>query len=216
MVEWITLAVILVGICISATRLRGVRWLRITWQLIVVLYIGFTAGTVLSLASFFGWAQTGLPQGAASLVLLTVAAFAIPLFTKRNVYCSHLCPHGAVQQLALKFAKPRYSVPSRWRWLANLPLVLLFVALLVSVTHAPFSLVDLEPFDAYLFRIAGWATITIAVISFIASCFIPMAYCRYGCATGAMLEYVRLHAKSDQIGRLDLFVIAAIVLANLM
>jgi polyferredoxin len=59
-------------------------------------------------------------------------------------------------------------------------------------------LVDIEPFDAYLFPVAGWATITIALVGLAASLFVPMAYCRYGCPTGALLQFLRFNAASDR------------------
>ena len=47
------------------------------------------------------------------------------------------------------------------------------------------------------------ATITIAIVGLIASLLVPMAYCRYGCPTGAMLEFLRMNAKSDRWTRRD-------------
>ncbi|MEJ6524143.1 MAG: hypothetical protein QNL65_08200, partial [Opitutales bacterium] len=46
----------------------------------------------------------------------------------------------------------------------------------------------LEPFDGYVWEVAGVVTIAIALISLHTSAFVPMAYCRYGCPTGAMLK----------------------------
>ena len=56
----------------------------------------------------------------------------------------------------------------------------------------PVSLVDIEPFDAWVFRVAGWATITVAIVGLVASLFVPMAYCRYGCPTGALLKFLQV------------------------
>lgn len=207
---------VVVAVTVSASRLRSNRKLRFVMQLAMIIYLGFYAGTVLSMASFFGWSQAGLPRGAAPLVLLTIAAFALPIFAKRNVYCSHICPHGALQQLALRFAKPKLSVPKRMRWFQLLPGLTCLIAIGIVLSHAPFSLIDLEPFDAYVIRIAGWATITIAIFSFFVSCFIPMAYCRYGCATGAIIEYTRFHSKSDSLNRGDILAIVALIGACLL
>jgi hypothetical protein len=77
--------------------------------------------------------------------------------------------------------------------------------------QAPFDLAGLEPFDAYVVRSAGWATIAVALAGLVASLFIPQAYCRYGCPTGALLEFVRSHGRHDRFGRRD--VAAALLLA---
>ena len=74
------------------------------------------------------------------------------------------------------------------RALEKIPFLLLAVVVAAAIGHFSFSLVNLEPFDAYLFRIAGWITLTIAVVGLVASAFVPMAYCRFGCPTGAMLN----------------------------
>jgi polyferredoxin len=76
--------------------------------------------------------------------------------------------------------------------------MLLAWCVIVGMTTLGYSLVDIEPFDAYVFRIAGWATISIAIVGLIASRFIPMAYCRYGCPTGAVLQFLRFNADSHR------------------
>jgi polyferredoxin len=80
------------------------------------------------------------------------------------------------------------------------PFALLAVALIVATTGAAFSLVDLEPFDAWVFSVAGWPTLAVAVVGLLASFFVPMAYCRYGCPTGALLRFL---AHSDRWSRRD-------------
>jgi polyferredoxin len=163
---------------------------------------------------FVGWGQSGVPwQNAFGLVALAAAAIALPIAKGQNVYCSHLCPHGAAQQL----------LPRRWRikrippWLGRalrlLRPALLAWVLLVTLCNWPFNLVNIEPFDAYSWRAAAWPTIAIAIVGLIASLFVPMAYCHYGCPTGAVLEYLRRHRRSDRITRADVFAAGCLALA---
>jgi len=209
-----TVAVILAGLVIGLTSLRGNAKIRVCFQVLLIAYLGFCNGDLLSLAMFVGWAQSGIPwPNAIGLVMLALAAFALPITMRTNLYCSHLCPHGAVQQL----------LPRRWKWQQPLsahfrkcllwirPLLLVWVVL-VGYLSLPFSLVDVEPFDAYLWRAAAWPTIVIAVFGIVASFKIPMAYCRFGCATGAVLDYVRRHSRSDRLTRADLFAFVCFVL----
>jgi len=84
------------------------------------------------------------------------------------------------------------------------PLLLAWVVL-VTFLQLPFSLVDIEPFDAYAWRAAAWPTVAVAIVGIVASFKVPMAYCRYGCATGALLDYVRRHTRSDRLTRADMF-----------
>jgi polyferredoxin len=79
--------------------------------------------------------------------------------------------------------------------------------------HLPVSLAGIEPFDAFLFRIAGWATLVIALVGLVAAALVPMAYCRFGCPTGAMLDYLRYSARSDRFTRRDVVALALLALA---
>ena len=195
-----TMLVIIAAIVIGSTSLRASKRIRIAFQLTLIVYLGLIAGNLVSQAMIAGWAKHGVPlKMAPGLTMLVIAAFACPLFSKRNIYCSHLCPHGAVQQLIK--GRIRYQVKlghSVSKLLMLLPGLLLLWCLVVTMAALPFSLVDIEPFDAYVFRIAGWATIAVFVVGIVASLFVPMAYCRFGCPTGKLLDYLRFNARSDR------------------
>ncbi|MAG92310.1 MAG: hypothetical protein CMJ48_00950 [Planctomycetaceae bacterium] len=200
-----TFGVVLLGVVIGLTALRGRRWVRLPFQVLLIVYLGFVNGEVLSQAQLVGWAQSGAPwRNATGLVFLTAAALLIPIATKKNVYCHQLCPHGSLQQLVCRRIPWQVSLPRRLRrGLSLFPGLLLVWVLIVTLGGLSLSLVDVEPFDAYVFRIAGVATIGVAVVGLVASLFVPMAYCRFGCPTGAVLEYVRFTGRSDQWGRRD-------------
>jgi uncharacterized protein with FMN-binding domain len=210
-----TAGVIFVGLTIAFTSLRGKKQLRWCFQLVLIGYLGLINGDMLSQALIVGWAQNGVPwAGAGGLVLLTAAAFLVPITTRRNAYCTHLCPHGAAQHL-LKNRLPWQLRLPPWllRAFKMIPALLLVWCAIVAMAMLPFSLVDIEPFDAWVFRVAGWATTAIAVFGLVASLFVPMAYCRYGCPTGAMLDFLRFNSHSDRWSGRDWFVVAVGVLA---
>jgi hypothetical protein len=70
--------------------------------------------------------------------------------------------------------------------------------------NLPLNPASVEPFDAYLIQTAGWATIIVAIVGLIAAAFIPQAYCKYGCPTGTLLEFIRSHGHADHFARRDL------------
>jgi len=116
------------------------------------------------------------------------------------------------------------AIPRRWRpasglphWisrcLALLPFLLLVWVVIVAMQHRAFNLAAIEPFDAYVVRVAGWATLAVAVGGLVVSLFVPMAYCRFGCPTGAVLNYVRLQGPGDRFGRRDIAALALLALA---
>ena len=220
--QWGALAVIAVGLVTGCSRLRGRRFGRLILPVVTLTYLGFGAGAVLSQAQLWGWAAAGLPRGATVLLFLTAVALVAPVTSGRNVYCAHLCAHGAAQQLLAKAIRPQ-----RRRWLAPwrrglvvvlrrlhwLPAVLLALAAVTTIFGLPVSLVDLEPFDAYVPAVAGSVALMLFVVSLLASGLSPMAYCRHGCPTGALLEQLRLHGRSDRVswrdGLLGLCLLAA-------
>ena len=70
--------------------------MRIGFQLLLIGYLGFVNGDMVSQSLLVGWAQNGVAwRLAPGLVLLVAAAFLTPLLTRRQVYCHQLCPHGA-------------------------------------------------------------------------------------------------------------------------
>ena len=207
------IGIVAMGLIIGLTSLRGRKGIRIAFQIVVIVYLGLVNGDLLSMGMFAGWTQNGIPwQNAFGLVVLAAAAVALPIVARSNVYCSHLCPHGAVQQLLPRRWKQKTPMPrSLARLLIWIRPALIAWVILVTLLHLPYSLVDIEPFDAYAWRSAAWPTVCVAVIGIIASLRVPMAYCRFGCGTGAILQYLRRHSRSDRLTRADFFALACLV-----
>ncbi len=199
-------ALILVAAFVMAfTPLRGRAWCRHTHHALLVIYGGFIAGEMLSQGMLAGWAAHGTPwRNAQGLVLLAAVALLGPIFTSRQLYCHHICPHGALQQVVAKRLSFQWS-PSNGMdaMLSKLPFVLLAFVLFSVAFALPVDLNALEPFDAYLFRVAGWASILIAVVGLAWSLITPLAYCRYGCPTGALFKLLRFTGVADRFGIRD-------------
>lgn len=216
--DWGTALVLLGGLVMGFTNLRGKKWVRIPFQLVLIGYLGFINGDLVSQALLVGWAEHGIPwQKAMGLVLLSLAAVLVPIVSRQNVYCHQLCPHGAAQQL-LKHRLPwQPKLPNGVTlFLSFIPVALLAVVVIVPMLSLSFSLVNLEPFDAYIFRIAGAATLAIFIVGLVASLFVPMAYCRFGCPTGALLSYLRFQGQSDRFTRKDAAAIGLLAMALLL
>ena len=200
--------VVVLGVALAFSfveKLRGMPWVRRAFQVVLIGYVGFVNGQILSQSLLGGWTVAAVPwRLAPGLVLLTAAALVVPWATRRQVYCSHVCPHGAAQEWAGRLTKRRLKIPRGVdRGLRWLPALLVALVLFVVMFQLPLDLADVEAFDAYLVRSAGWATIAIAVVGLVAAAFVPMAYCKYGCPTGMVLSFVRSHGKADGFGRRD-------------
>jgi NosR/NirI family nitrous oxide reductase transcriptional regulator len=208
------------GTVLALAGTHGRPALRLGFQLLVISYIGFINGDLLAQSLFVGWAQNGVPwQTAPGLALLLAAALIVPWVSGKPVYCQQLCPHGAAQEIIHRVAprswrwKIRADVDRALRWLAP---GLLAVILIASIMLLPIDLADLEPFDAYLLRSAGWATIAIALAGLILAAFVPMGYCRYGCPTGALLTFLRAHGTHDRFSARDSTALFLTLLAALL
>ncbi len=202
------------ALLMAFTRLRGVAWLRHLHHAGLVIYGGFIAGELLSQGLLAGWGAHGTPwRSAPGLLLLAAVALLAPVFSGRQLYCHHLCAHGALQQLLARRLPWQLRLPPTVeRWLARLPFALLGLILVSVVLGWGLDLNALEPFDAYLFQVAGWASLVLAGVGLVAALFTPLAYCRYGCPTGALFKLLRVAGAGDHLGLRD--VLAALALAG--
>jgi thiamine biosynthesis lipoprotein ApbE/transcriptional regulator of nitric oxide reductase len=198
-------AVVAISLLIAFTSLRGRRPVRLVWQCVLIGYVGLASGQFISLALLGGWTTHGVALKAApGLALLGAAAFLVPWFARRQVYCHHICPHGAAQQLLGGLLRRRWMPPAPFvKWLERLPTVLLGAGLVAVLLGWSLNLASVEPFDAWVWRAAGIATLVIAIVGLFASLFIPQAYCRFGCPTGALLNFARSTGSADHWGRRD-------------
>ncbi len=196
------------GLLMAFVKRRAVQRLRPWYSVAVFLYLGLLTGDLLAESLLVGWAESGIPwRYSPGVVLLAAAAFLVPLGTRQPLYCQYICPHGHAQRWLMKVLPARWmlKLPKDVKWPAQaIPLMLLVVVLLVTFLDLPLDLAGIEPFDAYVIRSAGVATIAVAAVGLFAALFIPMAYCKYGCPTGLLLDFVRRRTGETRPGLRDL------------
>lgn len=211
-------AVLGVACVFTFTRLRRRMWLRRAFQLVLIGYLGFANGQILSQSLMAGWAASGVPwRLAGGLVLMLAAALVVPWATRRQLYCTQVCPHGAAQELLGRASRWRVRISGGLdRGLRWLPPLLIMLVIFVAMFGLSIDPADVEPFVAYQIFLASWVSISIAVAGLVASAFVPMAYCKYGCPTGYVLSFVRSHGKADGFGRQDVAAGAMVVVVAAM
>ena len=209
--------IVIAGTVLAFTGTHGRPWLRRAFQVLVIGYVGFINADLLAQTLMVGWAQNGVPwRTAPGLVLMLAAALVVPWASGKPLYCQHLCPHCHAQEFLARLVPKRWRIalPKNFaaglRWLPLLTLALILGVVLLVLPH---DLAAFEPFDAYAIRSAGWATITLAIIGLVAACFVPMAYCHYGCPTGALLNFIRGHGPADRFGRREIAALCLVLLA---
>lgn len=216
--DWALLGIISGSLVMTFTALRGKRFARIAWQALLIGVFGLWFGDLLSIALLAGWARHGVAwQVAPALVLLVAVALVVPWATRRQLYCYQLCPHGAAQEWLGRFPKLQVRLSARLQnGLRFFPPVLLAIAFLIALTRPQFNLAALEPFDAWSLRGAVMAASVIAVIGLVASLFVPMAYCRFGCPTGALLKFIRTRGSDDTFGGKDKAALGLLLAGSLL
>ena len=193
------------------------RSFRRLWLMWVIVVIGLWAGNLISMALIAGWSAEGIAwRLAPGLAAIMCVAMLGPPITKGNPYCNHLCPHGAIQQLVRPKPKSlRYRKLPRGlsRWIRRLPGLTLCCAYISLIVIPTIDLASWEPFHAYLFRIASWSSVAFAFATLAVSAILPMGYCRFGCPTGRLLDYLKRSATSDRLQFGDAVAVCLLIFA---
>lgn len=166
-----------------------IRWFTLAYTL---GYLGFYNGTFLSVSHITNGLKLGPSLFLNDLPLLLIVLFTLitTLFWGR-VFCSSLCPFGALQDFITRI------VPKNWQ--RELPQAIHDKALyikygilaLLVVTAVTFSDLSLfqyfEPFGTVFYFSRSMVLWGILAAFLLASVFISRFYCRYACPLGAAL-----------------------------
>lgn len=201
------------ALLMTFTPLHGRPVVRTAWQVLLVGGLGLWLGQLLSLSLFAGWARHGIPWSQApALLVFGGVALLVPWASRRQLYCHHACPHGAAQELLGGLRRLHVALPARWHaWLGKMPAIALAGAFLAALAWPRWSLGQVEPFDAWVLGVGVAIPLTLAVVGLAASVFVPQAYCKYGCPTGALFKFVRSANQAETWGRRDTW--AGVILA---
>ncbi|MEM7700217.1 MAG: 4Fe-4S binding protein, partial [Verrucomicrobiota bacterium] len=195
------------GCAFAFVRSKRLQKWRGLFFILTIGGVGIWLGDLIAQSLVIGWIETRIPwEATPGLVVLVLGAFVVPWFSRQPVYCQFVCPHGNLQRLIVKWTPSKWkrSLNDDGKWVARFaPPMLLAVVLIVSFKQLDFDLAGIEPFDAYLLTSAGTATIVIAVVGLLLSFVFPMAYCRFGCPTGWLLEFIRRRGGKDRFSWRD-------------
>jgi len=167
--------------------------LKVYFQLILIIILGFWMGSFLSLFSVYNWTLHGIDLSSKLFVFIVLTfSVVLPLITDKSFYCTYLCPFGASQDIMGKIRKERIKLsPNVKKFLSSLREKIFATIMLVLFTGVGLDLTNVEPFSAFLFRSASIPIVVMAVTFLILSVFIPRAWCNYACPTGYVLETTR-------------------------
>ena len=182
--------------CMAAffTKRASIRWLTL---LLTFSYLGFIDGGFVSVSHLVNIIKLGPAFLLSNLPLLLIFSFTVvTTLLWGRLFCSSLCPFGALQDFITRFG------PRRWRSRVPqgihenaiyLKYLILGLILTVAVVAEQVSLFQyFEPFGT-LFFMDGTLALFSILIAFLAACFVvPRFYCRYACPLGAALGVVAM------------------------
>lgn len=191
------LPLLLIFALVMASFLRKDARLRWVTLSITLVYLGFINGGFLSVSHITNTLNLGPSMILSDLPLLMIVAFTlITTLVWGRVFCSSLCPFGALQDMITRI------VPKRWQktvpaFIHDKALYLKygFLALIVgmALVQSEISIFQyFEPFGTLFFYSTSWVLWTILIVILLASAVVKRFYCRYVCPLGAALGVLSL------------------------
>jgi len=176
------------------TKKESLRWAALTATL---FYLGFYKNGFLSVSHITSVIKLGPEALTSNLTTLIIATFTIiTTLIWGRVFCSSLCPFGAVQDFIARFSpkKWRIKVPQKIHDNAlYIKYGILALILVTAMVNANLSIFQyFEPFGT-LFFFSPSVLLWVILIAILAACFvIERFYCRYVCPLGAALGIVSM------------------------
>jgi len=190
-------AILLLFVLVMTAFLRkssAIRWVALAYTL---LYLGFYDGGFLSISHVTNGLKLGTSLFLSDLPLLLLVIFTlVTTLLWGRIFCSSLCPFGALQDFLTRIVPRRFQV--------NVPqaihdkAIYIKYGILALILVAAFTVSDIsifqyfEPFGTIFFFSRSTLLWGILIAFLLASSVIKRFYCRYACPLGASLGVVSM------------------------
>ena len=163
---------------------------RIIQQVLNIAILGFWCGTFLSYSALMNYMSNGINVLEYIVpVIMLITAFIYPIFGKKQYYCTHICPYGALQELTGKCVNYKIKIGSQTiKKLDIMRRIILVVLMLCMWTGLWFGWIDYEPFSAFIWKSASVIVLVIALGFLLLSTIITRPYCRFVCPMGSLFK----------------------------
>ncbi|MBN2685593.1 MAG: 4Fe-4S binding protein [Pontiellaceae bacterium] len=154
-----------------------------------LIYFGFVRkGCVCSVGSIQNM-LAGIFDSSYGLTITVLLFFAAPLIFALffgRVFCSAVCPLGAIQEAVA--VKPLKVPPAVEKVLSVIPYIYLGLATLSVATGAGFLICRYDPFVGFFRMGAGFNMVVVGSILLLVGVFVARPYCRFLCPYGVLLN----------------------------
>ena len=185
----VVLLVGMMGLVVWAAYKKRSRAIILSMSLVSVLYFGFfRSGCVCSVGSIQN-VVTAAVNSDYHMPWYVLAVFLLPILFALlfgRVFCSGVCPLGALQELVnVRNFRLSRAVSAT---LSVIPWVYLAFTILYAATRSQFLICRLDPFIG-IFRLGGdIGVITFGIVLLVMSVFIGRPFCQFLCPYGALLS----------------------------
>jgi NosR/NirI family nitrous oxide reductase transcriptional regulator len=186
------------------------RVVRNGFLLVVLVWLGWTAGVQLSIVNLMNYVKApfirfDLGFYLAEPLMIIVACYTLVslLLIGRGVFCGWLCPFGALQELLGQVARalgvPQWNPPApveKRLWMGKYIAAAAVLVLVLSGLDAAEATTELEPFKTAITSkfVRAWPFVIYAGAVLAVGLFSERAFCRFLCPLGGVLAALdRLH-----------------------
>ncbi len=186
------------------------RLVRNGFLLIVLVWLGWTAGVQLSIVNVMNYAMApfnhfdiGFYLAEPLMVMIALYTLVSLVLIGRGVFCGWLCPFGALQELLGQLSralgvpqwKPAPALEKRL-WLGKYIAAAAVLVLVLTGIDASGATMEIEPFKTAIISkfTRAWPFVLYAGALLAIGLFSERAYCRFLCPLGGVLAFLdRLH-----------------------
>lgn len=181
---------------ITSRKFKPKRRARALLLLVSVITLGFWLGAQFSLSTVVSLLSGAWLKGMATYAALLCLVLAVVVFllTKKNLFCTMICPFGAVQEGLGNITGCSQPATSRWMdWVARGWVLAVLLSALYFQTPSDAMY---EPFSKAFNFIGSGTVYGLTILIVIASLVVKRPWCRLFCPMGSLFYYLRFARKS--------------------
>jgi len=186
------------------------RLVRTGFLLVVLVWLGWTAGVQLSIVNVinylrapFNHVEIGFYLAEPLMIIIAGYTLVSVVLIGRGVFCGWLCPFGALQELLGQLSRalrvPQWNPPvalEKRLWMGKYIAAATVLVLVMTQVDPSGATLEIEPFKTAITSkfTRAWPYVTYAVALLAIGLFSERAYCRFLCPLGGVLAFLdRLH-----------------------